>query len=54
MKYKAMEMNIGFGKKEYSIMGHDGEKWVSARPVKYYKTLAGANRAISKMTKFKL
>ena len=54
MKYKAMLMNTGFGNKQYTIMFNDGEKWVSSRPVKYYKTLTGANRAISKLTKFRL
>jgi len=48
-KYKAFGMNTGFGDKSYTIMMWDGEKWVSSRPVRYYKTLKTANTAIKKI-----
>ena len=47
-KYKTVAMNIGFGQKEYSIFRNYGGEWGSARPVKYYKTEAGALREIKK------
>ena len=47
-KYKAMGMNTGFGEKQYTIMFNDGEKWISSRPVKYYRTKKGAEKEILK------
>jgi hypothetical protein len=43
-RYKIFGMNTGFGDKTYTIMYWDGERWVSSRPVKYWKTKQGAQR----------
>jgi hypothetical protein len=50
-KYRAFGMNTGFGNKTYVIMMWDGTKWQSSRPVRYYKTLKTANKAIEKIKK---
>lgn len=47
-KYKVMGMNTGFGNKEFTLMMNDGEKYVSSRPAKYFKTLSGAKRYAQK------
>jgi hypothetical protein len=47
-RYKVMGMNTGFGNKTYTIMMWDGQGWTSSRPVKYYKTLASANKEMKK------
>lgn len=50
-KYKTVAMNVGFGKKEYTIFRNFGGEWGSSRPVKYYKTEAGALREIKRKIK---
>jgi len=50
-RYKAMRMNTGFGNFTYTIMMWDGASWKSSRPVRYYKTLKTANKAIEKIMK---
>jgi len=50
-KYKIMSMNTGFGDKVYTLMLWDGTAWISSRPVKYYKTVAGAKKEMKKRSK---
>ena len=47
-KFKIVSMSVGFGKKEYTVFRNYGGEFGSTRPVKYFKTEAGALREIKK------
>ena len=50
-KYKIVKMNIGFGDVEYTVNRVDGNDLIPVRPIKYYKTHAGAVREIRRRMK---
>lgn len=50
-KFKVVGMNTGFGEKEYAVFRNYGGEWGSTRPVKHFKTEAGALREIKKKMK---
>lgn len=45
-KFKVVDMNVGFGKKEYTVFRNYGGDWGSTRPVKHFKTEKGALKEI--------
>lgn len=50
MKYKIKGMNTGDkGEKIYTLLMFDGEKWLSVRPTRYYKTMKTATTALKKL-----
>lgn len=50
-KYKPYKINVGNGNYEYSILRYSGGEWVVSRPIKYYKTKAGAMKEIKRRIK---
>ncbi len=50
-RYKITKMNVGFGNVEYTVNRVDGNELIPVRPIRYYKTHAGAVREIKRRMK---
>ncbi len=49
-EYKIVRMNIG-GEWEYTVNRVEGRDLIPTRPIRYYKTVAGAKKRIKQLKK---